>query len=123
MQNAQPMGVVTARLVDGPRDGFEDRLILVPELVTVEHCARCRRVHLTEAFLEALPANTPVYLRDHDDLRSGAGLVIYRWLDPDPDLHERLALNVPFGDPVTAAAIALAQRDWDQRLSRLHDTL
>lgn len=100
--NAQPMGVVTARLVGGPRDGATDRIILpAPELVAFARCEDCRREHL---FTATTTDTEPLYLLAMEgpgDPRTGE--VVYHWLDPDADVHD--ALELPYGQPATPRAL------------------
>lgn len=97
---------ITARLVDGPRDGHTEPILAPgPELVVVEWCPDCRRVHTHDATDgNRWQPDADLYLRDQNaDVLEliGAGVSLYRWQDPALDIGDALAL--PVGDAVTYA--------------------
>lgn len=95
---------------------MEDRITTVPELVAAEYCSAWQRWTLQPVERDDDRAGRDLYLHHLDDPQAGAGLVIYRWLDPDPDVAHQLLLPVD-------VAVTYAGARWDQRLQRLHDSL
>lgn len=115
-----------------------DRIHQIPELVAATWCEAWQRWTLQPVDPGDDRAGLDLYLLHHDEPQAGAAIVIYHWVDPDPDVAH--GLHLPFGQPVThagrfaslvakvpaseaAAARVAADWLWRERLQRLHDLL
>lgn len=116
------MGVVTARLVGGPRDGHLDRIHEIPELVAVEWCEGWQRWTLQAVDPGGDRDGRDLYLLNHDDAQAGGDDVTYRWLPEDLDDAVEAWVTQDHFRQLPPATVA-GQAAWLLRLQRLHDAL